>query len=263
MNLSFSPPLAWNTVPTSRMPYGLKSWLAYPLCDCRYNVNVWVYLRCHKNSICLDGSRIRNSLRIASVSVRFRSKERGTRVKDRAINGARREGVLKKFPSFPSPTPSFIFGLSFQFSRSQNPKSRSSVFLCLENYRKSMLRSLNPQRNISRIQKYPDTCEQCPRILLTDNIQSGGNCSVNYYYWQGITEALCQIIISTGQRITWDSPHTWCDNSCVTVTHTPCWKASDVVLGSKRIVGAENSIIPQFSTAPVPKPGTAIRSEKS
>ena len=242
--------------------YGLKSWLAYSLCDCRYNVNVSVYIRCHKNSICLDGSRIRNSLRIASVSVRFRSKERGTRDEDRAkmAQWGRR---CWSFLPFPPPPPLSFFCLSFHFSRSQNPKSRSSVFLCLENYRKRLLRSLNPQRKISRIQKYPDKCEQCPRILLTDNIQSGGNCSVNYYYWQGITEALCQIIIRTGQTITWDSPHTWCDNSCVTVIHNFCWKASDVVLGSKRILGAENSIIPQFSTAPVPKPGTAIRSEKS
>jgi len=122
---------------------------------------------------------------VASVSVRFRSKERGKRDKDRAKNGARGEGVGKKFPPFPSPTPSFLLfplEFSFHFSRSQNRKSRSSVFLCFENYRKRMLRSLNPQRKISRIQKYPDTCGQCPRILLTDNIQSGGNCSVNYYY---------------------------------------------------------------------------------
>ena len=119
---------------------------------------------------------------VASVSVRFRSKERGTRDKDGPKNGARGERVGKKFHSFPSPSPSFNLWLSFHFSRSQNRKSRSSVFLCFENYRKRMLRSLNPQRKISRIQKYPDTCGQCPRILLTDNIQSGGNCSVNYYY---------------------------------------------------------------------------------
>ena len=103
------------------MPYGLKSWLAYPLCDCRYNVNVWVYLCCHKNSICLDGSRIRNSLRIASVSVRFRSKERGTRDEGRAKNGAMGEAVLK-FPSFPSPTPSFIFLPLVSFLAQPKPK---------------------------------------------------------------------------------------------------------------------------------------------
>ena len=45
---------------------------------------------------------------VASVSVRFRSKERGTRVKDRAKNG--------------------IFMLSFHFSHGQNRKSRSLVF---------------------------------------------------------------------------------------------------------------------------------------
>ena len=32
-----------------------------------------------------------------------------------------------------------------------------------------------------RVQKYPDTCGRAPRILLTDNIQSGGSCSVNYF----------------------------------------------------------------------------------
>ena len=83
---------------------------------------------------------------VASVSVWFRRKERGTRDKDRAKNGAWGEGVGKTFPSFPSPTPSFIFWLSFHFSRGQNRKSRSSVFLCFENYRKRMLRSLNPQK---------------------------------------------------------------------------------------------------------------------
>ena len=45
---------------------------------------------------------------IASISVRFRSKERGTRVKDRVKNGEK--------------------WLSFHFSRGQNRKSRSSGF---------------------------------------------------------------------------------------------------------------------------------------
>ena len=48
---------------------------------------------------------------VASVSVLFRSKERGTRVKDRATNGARK---------------------TFHFSLGQNRKSPSSVFLSSE-----------------------------------------------------------------------------------------------------------------------------------
>ena len=60
---------------------------------------------------------------VASVSVRFRSKERGTRVKDRAKNGASK-------------------WLSFQFSRGQNRKSRSSGFFCSETKRKRLLRRL-------------------------------------------------------------------------------------------------------------------------
>ena len=60
---------------------------------------------------------------VASVSVRFRSKERGKRVKDRAENG--------------------IFWLLFHFSRGQNRESRSSVFLCSETKRKRLLRRLD------------------------------------------------------------------------------------------------------------------------
>ena len=51
---------------------------------------------------------------VASVSVRFRSKGRGTRVKDRGKN----------------------------FSRGQNRKSHSSVFFCSETKRKRLLRKL-------------------------------------------------------------------------------------------------------------------------
>ena len=80
---------------------------------------------------------------VASVSVRFRSKEQGTRVKDHAKNGAskragrgwgRKEGFL---PS-PPPPPSFIFRLLFHFLRGQNRKSRSSVFYCYETKRKTL-----------------------------------------------------------------------------------------------------------------------------
>ena len=87
---------------------------------------------------------------VASVSVRFRSKERGKRVKDRAKNGlskragrgwGRKEGNFLPFPS-PSPSPTFIFWLLSHFSRGQNRKSRSSVFLYSENKRKRLLRRL-------------------------------------------------------------------------------------------------------------------------
>ena len=56
---------------------------------------------------------------VASVSMRFRSKGRGTRIcKDRAKNCV-----------------TFIFWLFFHFSRGQNRESRSSVFLCSETKR--------------------------------------------------------------------------------------------------------------------------------
>ena len=48
--------------------------------------------------------------------------------------------VCKRF--LPSPPPSFIFCLSFHFSRGQNRESRSSVFLCSVTARKRLLRRL-------------------------------------------------------------------------------------------------------------------------
>ena len=61
---------------------------------------------------------------VASVSVRFRSKERGTRVKDRAKNGVS-ERAGRGWGSFlpcPTPSPTFIFWLLFHFSRGQKPR---------------------------------------------------------------------------------------------------------------------------------------------
>ena len=59
------------------------------------------------------------------------------------------EGVcLQAFPSPPSP-PSFIFLLSFHFSRGQNRKSHSSVFLCSETTRK--LKKMNSRCTLSRL----------------------------------------------------------------------------------------------------------------
>ena len=58
--------------------------------------------------------------------------------------GFQNRGVcLQAFPSFPSPSPSFTFWLSFHFSRGQNRKSPSSVFRCSETKRKSLLRGLH------------------------------------------------------------------------------------------------------------------------
>ena len=62
---------------------------------------------------------------VASVSVRFGSKERGTRVKHRAKNGLSKRA-----------------GRGFHFSRGQTRESRSSVFLCSETKRKRLLRRL-------------------------------------------------------------------------------------------------------------------------
>ena len=50
--------------------------------------------------------------------------------------------VCKRFLPSPSPPPSFIFCLSFHFSRGQNRESRSSVFLCSETARKRLQRRL-------------------------------------------------------------------------------------------------------------------------
>ena len=80
-----------------------------------------------------------------NVSVRFRTKERGTGVKLCVKNGAtkmsgrvgkkgRKQRVLPSLPLF-------RFSLSFHFLRGQNRKSRSSVFLCSET-RKRLLRRL-------------------------------------------------------------------------------------------------------------------------
>ena len=60
---------------------------------------------------------------VAIVSVRFRSKERGTRVKDRAKNDTSKRaerGWGRKEGNVPLPLPPLIFWLSFHFSRGQN-----------------------------------------------------------------------------------------------------------------------------------------------
>ena len=74
---------------------------------------------------------------VASVSMRFRSKERGSRVcKDRAKNWV-----------------TFIFWFFFHFSRGQNRESRSLVFLCSETKRKRLLRRLTFIRNSTSLKK--------------------------------------------------------------------------------------------------------------
>ena len=192
MNLSFSPPKAWNTVPTSRMPYGLKSWLAYPLCDCRYNVNVWVYLR--KNSIWLDGSRIRNSLRSERFRVvsekRTRNERQRPREKWRKGGGG---GENFSFLSLPHPLFHFLALVSFLAQpKPKIPLLGLSLLRKLPETHATQPKSAKKNFVDSKISGYVWTV---PKIVLTDNIQSGGNCSVYCYYWQGITEARCQIII--------------------------------------------------------------------
>ena len=80
---------------------------------------------------------------VTSASLRFRSKERGTRVKDRAKNGASKRAGRGGEER-----------LSFHFSRSQNRKSRSSFFFfCSETKRKRLLRRLEilPHENFSPV----------------------------------------------------------------------------------------------------------------
>ena len=75
--------------------------------------------------------------------MRFRRKERGTRVKDREKSCAsKRAGRGEDVSFLPFPLPSFTFWLSFHFSRGQNQKSPSSVFLYSETKRKLLLRRL-------------------------------------------------------------------------------------------------------------------------
>ena len=123
----------------------------------RYNCDHHWLISDHVTLSCKGHNQVRVAC-VASVSVRFRSKERGTRVKDREKRGeskragrgwGRKEGNVSflsafpsAFPSFPSPSPSFTFWLSFHFSRGQNRKSPSAVFLCSETKRKRLLRRL-------------------------------------------------------------------------------------------------------------------------
>ena len=67
--------------------------------------------------------------RVASVSVRFKNKERGTRVKDRAKNGGSKRagrGWVSFLPS-PLPPPLSFFGYSFisRAVKTENPLPRS------------------------------------------------------------------------------------------------------------------------------------------
>ena len=76
--------------------------------------------RCKRKQHCWPATP--NIACVASVSVRFRRKEQGTRVKDRKKSGASKR--------------------AFHFSRGQNRKSPSSVFLCSEIKQKRLLRRL-------------------------------------------------------------------------------------------------------------------------
>ena len=94
------------------------------------------------------GTRFRLAC-VASVSVRVSVREQETKVKDRAKNGVSKragKGWGRKEGNFlpsPPPPPSFIFWLSFHFSRGQNRKSHSSVFLYSETKWKRLLRRLD------------------------------------------------------------------------------------------------------------------------
>ena len=83
---------------------------------------------------------------VASISVRFQSKERGVRVKDRESKRAgrgwrRKEENPVSFLSLSSPL--FNFLALVPFLARPKPKSHSSVFLCSETKRKHLLRRLN------------------------------------------------------------------------------------------------------------------------
>ena len=127
---------------------------------------------------------------VASVFVRFRSKERRTRVKDRAKNSAsERAGRRRRRRKPPPPAPSFIFWLLFHFSRGQNRETRSSVLLCSETKRKRLLRRL---------------------------------CSVSWrlIYWLfritlSSTSSTFQIVINTNLLLTWIR----CKGRCTNLVH--------------------------------------------
>ena len=86
---------------------------------------------------------------MASVSVRFRSKERGTRVKDRAKNGASKRAGRggEESTSFPSITPLSFFGSRFisRAVKTENPVPR---FFCSETKRKRLLRRRKILRSV-------------------------------------------------------------------------------------------------------------------
>ena len=87
---------------------------------------------------------------VASVSVLFRSKERGARVKDRAKNGASKRGggwqerkeTFLPLP-LPLPPPLSFFGSRFVSRAAKTENPVQSVFLCSETARIRLLRRLN------------------------------------------------------------------------------------------------------------------------
>ena len=120
--------------------------------------------RCHRKRYSKKEMGSRKLAYVASVSVGFRSKERGTRVEDCAKNGASKRagrGWGRKFPSFPSlsplpspPSPLFHFLALVSFLGRPNP-----AFLCSETKRKLLLRRLHVNVN---------------RVLITFSKWSGG-----------------------------------------------------------------------------------------
>ena len=76
---------------------------------------------------------------VASISVRFRSKERERESKWRKQKSEEGVGNKGRKPSFPYSPPSFIYWCSFHFSRGKSRESRSLVFLCSKTKRKRSL----------------------------------------------------------------------------------------------------------------------------
>ena len=89
----------------------------------RYNCDHHWLISDHVTLSCKGHNQVRVAC-VASVSVRFRSKERGTRVKDREKRGnvSFLSAFLSAFPFFPSPSPLFHFLALVSFLARSKPK---------------------------------------------------------------------------------------------------------------------------------------------
>ena len=82
---------------------------------------------------------------VASVSMRFRSKERGTRVEDRTKNGVSKQRAGRGFPSFPSPSPHFHFLVLLSFLARPKPRIPFLGLSLLRNQRKTFATQASSQ----------------------------------------------------------------------------------------------------------------------